>query len=290
MSSLRLADGRILEYLVAGPESGTPLVFHHGTPFAAVLFDPMVEAAARHGLRFVIHSRPGYAGSSPQPGRTIASVAEDVAALLAELDADRFLTVGWSGGGPHALACAALLPGRCVAAATIAGAAPYSAEGLDWLEDMGAENVEEFGAATAGVEPLSAYLGAQADALAAVRGDQIAGALGDLVSEVDRRALTDDFAEYTAAAFRQAVSTGIAGWRDDDLAFITDWGFKPTEIQTPVSVWQGDQDRMVPPGHGRWLASRVPGAAVRLLPDEGHLSLVVDRIDDIFADLAARLA
>jgi pimeloyl-ACP methyl ester carboxylesterase len=290
MSTLRLADGRILEYLVAGPESGTPLVFHHGTPFAAALFDPMVQVAERHGLRFVIHSRPGYAGSSPQPGRTIASVAEDVAALLAELDADRFLTVGWSGGGPHALACAALLPGRCVAAATIAGVAPYSAEGLDWLDGMGAENIEEFAAATSGVGPLSTYLGAQADGLAGVRGDQIAAALGDLVSDVDGRALTDDFAEYTAAAFRKAVSGGIAGWRDDDLAFIGDWGFKPEEIQTPVSVWQGDQDRMVPPGHGRWLAGRLPGASVRLLPDEGHLSLVVDRIDDVVADLAARLA
>ncbi|MFD0639369.1 alpha/beta fold hydrolase [Catenulispora yoronensis] len=74
-------------------------MFHHGTPFAAVLFEPMVEAAARHGLRMVVHSRPGYAASSAQPGRTVASVVADVGELLAELGADRFLTVGWSGGG-----------------------------------------------------------------------------------------------------------------------------------------------------------------------------------------------
>jgi pimeloyl-ACP methyl ester carboxylesterase len=289
MTSLRLADGRNLEYLVAGPADGTPLVFHHGTPFAALLFEPMVAAATRHGLRTVVYSRPGYAGSSPRPDRTIASVAEDVTALLAELEADRFLTVGWSGGGPHALACAALLPGRCLAAATVAGVAPYSAEGLDWLDGMGAENVEEFAAATAGEQPLTAYLSAQVDSLATVRGDQIAAALGDLVSEVDRRALSDEFADYSAAAFRKAVSAGIAGWRDDDLAFVRDWGFDLAAVRAPVSIWQGAEDRMVPFAHGRWLADRVPGASVHLHPAEGHLSLMLDKFGDIAADLAAKL-
>jgi pimeloyl-ACP methyl ester carboxylesterase len=286
MNSLRLADGRTLEYLTAGPADGTPLVFHHGTPFAAVLFEPMVAAAARHGLRLVVHSRPGYAGSTPLPGRTVADVTADVTALLAELGAERFLTVGWSGGGPHALACAALLPGRCVAAATIAGVAPYRADGLDWLAGMGAENIAEFEAAAAGVEPLSAFLGAEAEALADVRGEHIATALGDLVSEPDRNVLTDDFAEYSAAAFRLAVSTGTAGWLDDDLAFVGDWGFDPAAIQTPVSIWQGSEDRMVPFAHGRWLAARVPGAAVHLEPTEGHLSLLLARFGDIVAELA----
>jgi pimeloyl-ACP methyl ester carboxylesterase len=289
MTSLRLADGRILEYFAAGPEDGTPLVFHHGTPFAAVLFEPMVAAAARHGLRLVVHSRPGYAGSSPRPGRDVAAVVEDVTALLAELGADRFLTVGWSGGGPHALACAALMPGRCLAAATIAGVAPYDAEGLDWLDGMGAENIEEFGAATAGVEPLNAYLSAQVKSLASVRGEEIAAALGDLISDVDRRALSDDFADFSAAAFRKAVSAGVAGWREDDLAFIGDWGFDLTAVRTPVAIWQGAEDRMVPFAHGRWLAGHVAGATAHLRPTEGHLSLVLDKFDDIVADLAARL-
>src|SRR6185436_14998446 len=107
MANLRLADGRTLEYLVTGPASGTPLVLHHGTPGAALQFEPQVAAATRHGLRVVSYSRPGYAGSSPQPGRSVAAAAADVAAILDELGAARFLTVGWSGGGPHALACAA---------------------------------------------------------------------------------------------------------------------------------------------------------------------------------------
>ncbi|NUP53108.1 MAG: alpha/beta hydrolase [Catenulispora sp.] len=289
MTSLRLADGRTLEYLAAGPAQGTPLIFHHGTPFAAVLFEPMVAAAARHDLRLVIHSRPGYAGSSARPGRTVAAVAEDVDALLDELGADRFVTAGWSGGGPHALACAALLPRRCAAAATVAGVAPYVADGLDWSDGMGTENIEEFGAAVAGAEPLTALLTPVAAELGGVQGDQIAAALGDLISEVDRRALSDDFAEYSAAAFRLAVSTGIEGWRDDDLAFVRDWGFDLDAVQVPVSVWQGSEDRMVPFAHGRWLADRLPKAVPHLQPTEGHLSLMLDRCDDIFADLAAYL-
>lgn len=290
MPNLHLADGRTLEYLVAGPAGGTPLVLHNGTPSAALLFGPMVEAAERHGLRIVVHSRPGYAGSTPRPGRTVASVAADVAALLDALDADRFLTAGWSGGGPHALGCAALLPGRCVAAATVAGVAPFGAEGLDWRAGMGAENIEEFAAAEAGEGPLTAFLAGQVPVLAEVRGDRIAAALGDLVSEVDRRALTDEFAEYTAALFRASVSSGIAGWRDDDLAFVRDWGFDPRAITTPVSIWQGAEDRMVPYAHGRWLADRVPGAAVHLDPAEGHLSLMLNAFDDVVTELTAHLA
>ncbi|MBM9509796.1 alpha/beta fold hydrolase [Actinacidiphila acididurans] len=290
MTTLHLADGRTLEYLVAGPADGTPLVLHNGTPSAAILFAPMVAGAARHGLRVVAYSRPGYAGSSPQPGRTVAAVAADVAALLDELGADRFLTLGWSGGGPHALASAALLPDRCLGAATVAGVAPYGAEGLDWSAGMGAENLAEFAAAVAGPGPLTDYLTGEAPGLAEVRAEEVAAALGDLVSEVDRKALTDEFAEYTAAAFRAAVSGGIAGWRDDDLAFVQDWGFDLDAVTAPVSVWQGAEDRMVPFTHGRWLADRLAGATAHLLPAEGHLSLMLGAFDDIVAELAARIA
>jgi pimeloyl-ACP methyl ester carboxylesterase len=101
-------------------------------------------------------------------------------------------------------------------------------------------------------------------------------AFGDLISEVDRRALAGGLADHLAASFHAAVSTGIAGWRDDDLAFVTDWGFRPEDIPVPVSLWQGDQDRMVPFAHGRWLAEHVPGADVHLVPGEGHLSLIAN--------------
>ena len=143
------AGGRQLEVLVSGPEDGLPLVFHEGTPGGLVAFPPMVTAAAERGLRTVMYARPGYGASTPQPGRRVADAAADVTAVLDALGAGDFVTAGWSGGGPHALACAALLPGRCRAAATIAGVAPRQADGLDWLAGMGEENLAEFAAAQA---------------------------------------------------------------------------------------------------------------------------------------------
>jgi pimeloyl-ACP methyl ester carboxylesterase len=265
---------RNVEVLVEGPDAGPVLIFHDGTPTAAVPFPPLSAPATDRGLRTVTFSRPGYATSTPQPGRSVASVVADTVAILDALKAERFLTIGWSGGGPHALACAALLPNRCTAAATLASVAPYGVAGLDWLAGMGPENIEEFGAAIDGEERLNPYLEREAAVLHTVTGSDVAAALGGLVSEVDKRALTGDYAEIMAHSFRRAVSTGIAGWRDDDLAFTRPWGFELSTIRVPVAIWQGDEDRMVPFAHGKWLAANIPGARSQLLTGDGHLSLV----------------
>ncbi len=174
------------------------------------------------------------------------------AAILDQLAAPHFVTAGWSGGGPHALACAVLLPGRCLAAATIAGVAPHLADGLDWLAGMAQENVAEFSAARQGEAALSRLLSPEAALLAQVTPEQVTAALGGLVSEVDRAALTGGYAAFTAESFRAAVAAGIAGWRDDDLAFVSDWGLSldSAVAAVPVSIWQGDQDAMVPFAHG----------------------------------------
>ncbi|MCW2637007.1 MAG: alpha/beta hydrolase [Blastococcus sp.] len=283
---LPVAD-RSLEVLVTGPEDGPALVFHSGTPSAAIPFAPLLDAAGNAGLRVVTWSRPGYGGSTPARGRTVADVAVDTAAVLDALGIDRFRTLGWSGGGPHALACAALLPRRCAAAATLAGVAPYGASGLDWLAGMGEENVEEFSLALEGEEALSPWLEEQAAGLAGVTAEQVAGSLGGLVSPVDVASITGTFAEYLAAGFRRSVASGIAGWRDDDLAFARSWGFDVADIGVPVAVWQGEADLMVPPAHGRWLAQRIPGARDHVHPGEGHLSLAVGGMDRIVAELVA---
>jgi pimeloyl-ACP methyl ester carboxylesterase len=153
-----LAGGRSLEVSVSGPQQGTPLVFHHGTPSERTQYPPFAEAAAARGLRLVTYSRPGYGGSARQPGRAVADCAADTLAIVDQLGAGRFYTAGWSGGGPHALACAVLLGDRVLACATIAGVGPFGAAGLDFLEGMGRDNQEEFGAALAGPSELQAYL------------------------------------------------------------------------------------------------------------------------------------
>jgi pimeloyl-ACP methyl ester carboxylesterase len=151
---------------------------------------------------------------------------------------------------------------------------------------MSAENVEEFSAAIGGEQALNPKLELMARELGNVQGADLARALGGLVSEVDKAALTGEFADTLAESLRRSVSTGIAGWRDDDLAFARNWGFKLDTIQRPVAIWQGGQDRMVPFAHGQWLAAHIPTARVHLYPDEGHLSLGVGALDRIVEELA----
>jgi pimeloyl-ACP methyl ester carboxylesterase len=278
-------DGRDLEVVSAGPDDGRCFLWHSGTPSAAGIFAPALAEAVKRGLRFVTFSRPGYGTSTARPGRSVGDVADDVTVILDALGFDSFFCAGQSGGGPHALACAALLPDRVLATATLAGVAPWPAEGLDWLSGMGPENLEEFAATMKGTEALTPFLEADAAHLRDVKPDDVAAALGGLIGDVDRRALTGGYAEFMTARLHRAVSTGIAGWRDDDLAFVSAWGFELSAITTPVAVWQGGDDRMVPMAHGAWLASHVAGAEQHLLPAEGHLSLALNRFGDVLDGL-----
>ncbi len=283
-----LGDGRTLEAIAEGDPDGTLLIFHHGSPGAAVPFPAFDRAAAERGIRLVTYSRPGFGGSTRNEGRTIASCAADVGAIADHLGADRFVTVGWSGGGPHALACAALLPDRVRAAATIAGVAPYDADGLDWTAGMGEENRIEYPLAATDPEAHLAWMRPVAESLAVVTPDAIVNELRTLVSAVDADCVTGEFGDMLAASFRDAFRHGLWGWRDDDLAFVAPWGFDLAEITVPVSIWQGRHDLMVPFAHGQWLAAHVAGATAHLRPEHGHLSLAVGAIGEILDDLLAR--
>jgi pimeloyl-ACP methyl ester carboxylesterase len=286
---LTLPDGRSLEYLTGGDPDGFPLAYHAGTPSGAVV-DPLIwDAAQRAGLRLVTYSRPGYGASTPRPVPEgwpvpIAADADDTAALLDHLQMGDFVTLGWSGGGPRALACAATMPERCRAVASLAGVAPRDAEGLDWLAGMGPENVRDFEAADAGREAFRPIAVAEAAELGAVTADDIVEAFGGLVDEVDAAALTGELAEVIAASFRHAMAQGPDGMIEDNLQIARPWGFDLADIVVPVSVWQGAHDKMVPFEHGRWLAEAIPGARAHLYDDEGHISLGA-RMDDILADL-----
>jgi pimeloyl-ACP methyl ester carboxylesterase len=271
-----MPDGRALDVYVDGPEGAVPLLFHNGTPSSGQLYAPFVEAASKRGLRMISFSRAGYGSSTRNPGRSVADVVPDVAAVLDELGAQRFYTLGWSGGGPHALACAALLPQRVIGAVTVGSLAPYDAEGLDWIAGMGQENFAAFRAALAGDAALRTSLEEVAPSLATVTPDEVAARLGNLVSDVDRSAISGEAAAWLAHVFRESVRNGIWGWHDDELAFVRRWGFDLGVIRVPVAIWQGAQDRMTPFAHGEWLVSHVPGVHAHLLPHHGHLSLGVD--------------
>ena len=286
-TSFTLPDGRALDVLLGGHAAGLALVMHHGTPSDSTTFTDWDEACATRGLRLICASRPGYATSSRLPGRAVAQAVQDTTALLDQLGHDQFLTAGWSGGGPHALACAALLPERCRAAATLAGVGPWGQPGLDFLAGMGPENVAEFGAALGGEAAVRSWLQAHGEAFRHVTGVELAAAFGGLLPAIDREVLSGGYAEHMAAEMRRALAPGFDGWADDDLAFTRAWGFALASIRCPVTVWQGDLDLMVPFTHGRWLAREVPGARAVLVPGHGHVSLVTRFRDPILDELVA---
>jgi len=283
---VRLPDGRRLDMRVSGPADGVPLVFHHGTPGAATPVRALERAAHERGLRLVTTSRPGYGDSSRQRGRVVVDVVADTAAVLAAIGTERCLIAGWSGGGPHALACGARL-GAAAAVLVIAGVAPYGAEGLDWMAGMGQENIVEFSAAVHGEDELRSYLLQQREQLKDITAADVASSLETLLPDVDRAVLTGEFAEDMAASFREAVRVGAEGWLDDDLAFASPWGFGLEEISVPVMIWQGSADLMVPFSHGQWLASHLPAASAHLQQGEGHLSVGLGALDRMLDELVA---
>lgn len=281
--TVTLSDGRNLEVVEAGEEHWPAIIVHNGTPSGAGLIQEHVEDAIERRLRLISYGRPGYGCSTRHPGRSVASAAQDTAQLADALGIKRFGTWGISGGGPHALACAALLGQRVVAAASLAGVAPSDAEGLEFLAGMGEDNVAEFTAAMQGETALSAYLEPQVPAMLGQEPRVVAEHMSTLLSAPDRKVFTGAFGEQIAQIMQDALKNGIFGWLDDDLAFSKSWGFHPSSIQVPVQIWQGEHDLMVPFSHGEWLAKAVPQAEVHLSAEDGHLTIWMNRVAQVHA-------
>lgn len=271
-----LPDGRVLRVHEAGEADGVPLVVHHGTPSSGALFGPWGADATARGIRLLSYDRAGYGGSTRAPGRDVAAVAADVAAALDHLGVGPFLTWGTSGGGPHALACAALLPDRVRATALIAGVAPWEAEGLDFLAGMGEDNLEEFALAVQGEQPLRPSLETFREGLAATTAQDALDQMRTLLSPVDVAALRGEAGDYLHSSMVAGLRDGVDGWVDDDLAFVRHWGFELGAVTGPVLVQQGGQDLMVPAPHGPWLAAHLPTSEAWMEPDQGHLSISLD--------------
>ena len=281
-------DGRILRVREAGDPNGPAVFVHHGTPSGGLLWEPWVADAEARGLRLFSHDRPGYGGSDPKPGRSVGDVVADVHDIADHLGIDRYATWGISGGGPHALACAALSQGRCIAAASLASVGPWGAEGLDFTEGMGEDNEYEFQLALKGRGAIEDLTKRHAAEMLAAPPEAIFEGLKSLVSEVDKAAMSGGFAQFMWDCTHVGIEPGIEGWLDDDMVFVKDWGFDVADIEIPVLVYQGRQDLMVPYSHGEWLAAHIPTAEARLSDDEGHLTLMVNRVSDTHAWLKER--
>ena len=272
------ADGRTLETLTSGDPAGYPWLWVPGTPSAAADYPRLDDLAARLDLQLVTWSRPGYGGSTPRPmpsgGPRIADDIPDIQAVLDALGIDEFIVVGWSGGGPRALACAALLADRCRAAATLAGLAPCDAAGLDWMAGMGPGNVADFSAAQQGAEAYAAFKESTFLPMTAAGVADVAAGLGLLMTPTDDPASTQDLAQWLTESLHRAGVHGVVGVRDDGLALAAPWGFEVGDISVPTAVWAGRQDVTVPFAHGQWLSANVPGSVAHLSETAGHITLV----------------
>jgi pimeloyl-ACP methyl ester carboxylesterase len=276
LHQVRLASDRVVEVLRGGAPRGPVVVAHHGTPSTATFWEEWSQPFAEAGLQLVAYSRPGYGASSPMPGRSVADAAADTMAVLDELGIGSIVALGYSGGGPHALAVGALAAHRCRGVVAVAGVAPCT-DPAEFLAGMGEENVAEFGAALAGRARLEQWMREQGAPQLEATGDEIAGALGDLLDETDREVLAAGWAEGLAAEFHRVREHGTAGWVDDDLAFVRDWGFDPAEMAVPVTLWHAGRDRMAPVEHSRRMAAALPEVTYHEVPDLGHLALLVHR-------------
>ena len=265
---LTLRDGRTLHVYDTGPDVADPrlaVVWHHGTPNVGPPPAPLLAESARLGVRWLGLDRPGYGGSTRHPGRTTASVAQDVAELTDALSVERFAVVGHSGGGSYAVACGGVLSDRVVAVVGMAGLAPYRAEGLDWYAGMITSGVASLTAASEGREAKEAF--------------EASGVEYDPeFTAADLAALAGEWS-WLASVVGPAVASGPAGPVDDDISYVTPWGVEPSDVTAPVLLLHGEQDGIVPAAHSRWLSERCPAAELRLFPDDGHIAVLTHASD-----------
>jgi pimeloyl-ACP methyl ester carboxylesterase len=267
---------RNLAVETSGDLNGFPVFLLHGTPGSRSGPKPRGIVLYRLGVRLICYDRPGYGGSDRHEGRAVADAAADVLAIARHLRLEEFAVVGRSGGGPHALACAAsdLLAGAITRAAVLVSIAPADAAGLDWYGGMAASNVDEYSGATADALSLTRSLTLRVDdirrdpeSLVRVLEPELTPFDLKVVKDVAiRRLLTESYAE--------AVRRGPDGWIDDALAFRRHWGFDPSSIKVPVRLWHGAQDTFSPVAHARWLASRIADSEVEVQQGAGHFGAV----------------
>ena len=281
MPQFKLKDGRELEILDNGINSDSAIVFHHGTPGHASSWTEWLESAANAGIRALSYSRAGYGTSDRNPGRSVISINNDIAQLLDAKGIAKFVSIGWSGGGPHCIANT--FEPRNLGAISLAGVGAFGVSDLDFLEGMGPENHDEFGAALKGEVVIDKWMEDNAGAMKTVTGSEIREAFGGLIGDADKAVLEGDAADQMAASMRSALAVSFDGWIDDDLVFVKNWGFDLGAITKPVFLWQGDDDFMVPHAHSYWLEKHIPTAKLTFKAGEGHISLGVKYRAEILA-------
>ena len=278
-SSLKLSDGRSIEYLDNGVSSNSALVLFHGTPTTMTVWGAWLAAAAEKGTRAIAFTRPGYAGSDRKIGHSVIDVNDDLKEILEYLHIENFVSIGWSGGGPYALASGLLK--SCTGVQLIAAVSPYDAKDFDWFQDQSPESIEEAKIAVESLENSIIYKEKYYAELRDLTAEQI---LVEYAKRSSFKTFESDyrtFAEDLSRSLHDALMSGVIGFADDEFAFLRNWGFETKAVQVPVCIWHGLDDMTVSPRMGRWLHANISESKLEILDDQTHASIMVENRSEI---------
>jgi pimeloyl-ACP methyl ester carboxylesterase len=278
-NALKLSDGRSIEYIDNGVSSKSALILHHGTPTSMTVWGTWLAAAAEKGIRAIACTRPGYAGSDRKVGHRVIDANDDLGEILNQLNIENFVSVGWSGGGPYALASGLLK--RCTGVQLIASVSPYDAEDFDWFQDQTPEMIEEVKISAKSLEDCITFKEGYYTELRDMTAEQFLVEYEKRSSFKAFEAAYREFSKDLSFSMHDALRDSVFGYGDDEYAFLRNWGFETKDIQVPVGIWQGLDDKSVSPHMARWLNANILNPTLELLEDQHHGSIMVEKREEI---------
>ena len=286
-NSLKLTDGRAIEYIDNGVLSKSALILHHGTPTSMTVWGTWLAAAAEKGIRAIAFTRPGYAGSDRKFGHRVINSNDDLGEILNQLEIENFVSLGWSGGGPYALASGLLK--NCAGVELIASVSPFDAEDFDWFQDSTPEMIEETKISAQSLEDCLAYKERYYTELRDMKVEQL---LVEYEKRSSFKAFETDYREFSkdlCFSMSDALRDGAIGYADDEYAFLQNWGYESKDVLVPVGIWQGLDDRSVSPHMARWLNENIVKPELNLFEDQHHGSIMVENRDEILNAAISKL-
>ncbi|WP_067560632.1 alpha/beta fold hydrolase [Halofilum ochraceum] len=259
-------DGRRVGWCEFGDPRGWPLVYCHGTPGSRLEGALFARAAAARGIRIIAVDRPGYGDTAPLPERALGDEVGDIEALLDNLGVSRFDVLGFSGGGPYAMACGARQPERVRRLGLISSVAPFNRVGKEGMAD-GYRQLWELAESDlpAFEETFEAAIAASGDGYELLLGG---------ASDSDREILqSNDVVDPYRRNLREAMRAGLAGMFGDVRALVAPWFFDVTEVRAPTFIWHGACDANAPVDMGRWLERNLPVARLIEWPGAAHFEV-----------------
>ena len=275
IQTCRLSDGRILSYADYGNAMGKPVFYFHGFPGSHQdihLFGG-AEIAEQLNIRLISVNRPGYGDSHGNQGRSLLDWPKDVTELAGHLELDSFSVLGYSGGGPFALACAFAMPERIIRIAVVSGMGPWDApesrKGMAMTIPKAPKLILNGMIKTLEKKP-----------------EKIESNMKKNMPEADRLILED---QQISDAFMKTIRVGLKNGSDgalqDARIYKGEWGFELNQITQPIQLWHGVEDLNVKVETGQYVASQLPQCNPHFLADEGHVTLIFNHIDEIFHSL-----